>query len=146
DRPDQVAFRYFLAAGLPGGYVFGVPVLDVAITGQYCHAALPAVVQIGLLPSRSASIAPPYRNCQHALTSPIRVSVRNGIHDRRIGETAPKQLRPGFREGERRQYSAFPAGSVRVRRQQAGQAVAEAVPHRLFVNPFTGGVTLEAWT
>src|ERR1700720_1110482 len=76
--------------------------------------ASPAAVGIDLLPTRSASIAPPYRKCQHPLTPMKHPRVRNGIHCRLTGETATKQTRPSFPEGERRQYSPIPAGSVRV--------------------------------
>ena len=37
DGPDQVSLGDLLAAGLPGSDVFGVPVLDVAVTGQSSH-------------------------------------------------------------------------------------------------------------
>src|SRR4051794_28935517 len=49
---------------------------------------LPAAVEICVLPPRSAAIAPPYRQCQLALTSPKHAGVRNGIHGRLVQETA----------------------------------------------------------
>ena len=39
---DQIRLRLaiFLAARLPGLDVFGIPVFDVAVTGQDCHMGL----------------------------------------------------------------------------------------------------------
>src|SRR5215212_7036560 len=55
--------------------------------------ASPAAVGICVFPTRSAAIAPPYRQCQLALTSPKRAGVRNGIHGGLVDETARKHLR-----------------------------------------------------
>src|SRR5690349_12892720 len=76
--------------------------------------ASPAVVEIEVPPGDSASIAPPYRNCQHTLTSPKHAWVGERTHGRLIDETAAKHVSPSFGEGERWQYSPIPAGSVRV--------------------------------